>query len=1146
MARRIKDWCFLGCILVAVQVVLCPPVWGQDATTGQIVGNLIDPTGAMIPDALVTVKNTDNGQSLTVPANALGHYVAPLLPPGHYTVTVKAPGFAPLTKGPIIVPVGTSTTVNLQLAVGAAQQEITVQAGAEVLQTENASSGSTTDHLTLTALPLTNRNFTQILQLSPGVASRLPDAAALGRNTVDVNVNGARVADNSYQIDGMDASNLHVQGTAGVFAESGISIPNPDAIEEFRVQTGQYDASYGRGSGAQVDVVTKSGTNKFHGDAFEFLRNTVLNANNYFLKTARHARPILKQNQLGGVLGGPVIKDKLFFFLSYQGTYQVNGQGGTSLRSYQMPLLSNSAEGRTAAALGAEFGGQAGFRGGTKIAADGSNINPVALALINYKLPNGNYLIPAPQTVQNAANVNTGGFSAFSLPSTFQEHQMVGNLDYNLNSNNRISGKYFWSRDSQIVAFSTGALPGAGQDSLFENANIALNYTTIMSPTLINKLKLGYHRIYGNVSSEYPVTSASIGIAPSCDNMPFAPIMSITGLFTLGGTFNDQQWADTKAYQAGDQVSWIHGAHNMRMGADVELNRLPFADPEVTRGTMSFQSFPDFLLGLSAAQNGTAFSNVNSAQSICGNTERKYRVNDYDGYFQDDIHLTPSLTLNLGVRLDVYGQVSDSQGRFADFWPQLASNTFPASGQTLSGFIVPSNYRGPVPAGVAANGNKTFAVNPISWNVGPRAGFSWQVPGLKRVVIRGGYGMYYGRTSVNDSYQFILDQPFSISQTNSGTLAALATFQNPWPPAAPVRSGDYPIWVPRTPTSQLTLNLPAPEFRAPLLQQWSFNTQYALTASTMLQVGYVGTKGSRIVATRNINQPTLTVNPDSPAASTFTGPTIAADNIQSRRRYLGMGTITQSAEIAISNYNALQVGLQKRMSHGVQFAVAYTYSKNLTNATGNGTFPGKGSISGDAYNLKQNYGRADFDIPHRLVINFVWEVPYRGTGFGGALLSGWGASGVLTLQNGNPLTISSANSGTIYSTTGNAQMCPGYTYNDIVTPGSTQSKLNRYFNVNAVNCLPPAIGNGYNWGNSGRNIVFGPGVHNLDMSVMRSFKVPGPSEVNSLQFRVEFYNTTNTPQFSDPNTTVTSATFGTITSTALNPRLVQFGLKYLF
>ncbi len=232
---------------------------------------------------------------------------------------------------------------------GTAEQSVTVAAGAEILQTENAAIGQTTDQHTVTALPLTSRNFTEILQLNPGVASNLPNAASLGKGTVDVNVNGARVSDNGYQLDGQDALNVQVQGSTGILAESGVSIPNPDAIEEFRVQTGEYDATFGRSAGGNVDVVTKSGTNQYHGDIFEFLRNTDLNANDFFRNSAGQTRPILRQNQFGGTFGGPIMKNKLFFFVSYQGTRQINGLGSTSLQSVRMPLLSPAASGRTAA-----------------------------------------------------------------------------------------------------------------------------------------------------------------------------------------------------------------------------------------------------------------------------------------------------------------------------------------------------------------------------------------------------------------------------------------------------------------------------------------------------------------------------------------------------------------------------------------------------------------------------------------------------------------------------------------------------------------------------------------------------------------------------------------------------------------------------
>jgi hypothetical protein len=365
-------------LVVFAAIAAIPGAHAQTGSTGQVVGDITDPSAAAIPRAAVTVREIATSETRTVVTDRVGHYVVPLLPPGVYSVRVSAPGFASGEARDITVPAATSTTVNLQLSVGTSEQTVTVEANAEMLQTENAALGQTTDKTTVTSLPLTSRNFTEILQLNPGVASPLPNAASLGKGTVDVNVNGARVSDNGYQLDGQDALNLQVQGSAGILAESGVSIPNPDAIQEFRVQTGQYDASYGRSAGGNVDVVTKSGTNQFHGDVFEFLRNTSLDANDFFRNSVNQSRPVLRQNQFGGILGGPVLKNKLFFFVSYQGTRQTNGQGSTSLQSVRLPLLSADGSGRTTAALGAQFAGLAGQQGGAKIAADGSNINPIA------------------------------------------------------------------------------------------------------------------------------------------------------------------------------------------------------------------------------------------------------------------------------------------------------------------------------------------------------------------------------------------------------------------------------------------------------------------------------------------------------------------------------------------------------------------------------------------------------------------------------------------------------------------------------------------------------------------------------------------------------------------------------------------------
>jgi hypothetical protein len=1139
-------------LTVALFVVVSLASTGQTASTGQLVGNVVDPSGAAIPHAAVTVTETATGTTRKAASDSQGHYVVPLLPPGTYSVTVEGTGgFASRTATGIIVPAATSTTLNLQLSVGSAAENVMVQASSEMLQTEDAALGGTTNALTVTALPLTNRNYTEILQLNPGTASALPNAATVGKGTVDFNVNGARVSDNGYEIDGEDAQNLQVQGSAGILAESGISIPNPDSIEEFRVQTGQYDASFGRAAGASVDVVTKSGTNQFHGDLFEFLRNTAFNANDYFLKSTGQPRPALRQNQYGATFGGPFLKDKLFFFASYQNTGQTNGEGATSQYSVNLPLLSNTATSRTAAALGAEFAGLSGLQGGQAVAADGSNINPVAVALLNATLPNGQYMIPAPQVVQNAGNVSTGGFSSFSLPSTFSENQMLANLDWTPTSKQRLTEKYFWARDVTFSAFSTTDLPGAPTNNINENVNAALQYTYIFSPNKVDQASAGYHRIYGQVTSEYPITNSQIGMTPDCSSMPISPIISVTGTFAMGGTFNDGQVADTKGYQAADELTWVHGAHNMKMGGDYETTDLPFADPETTRGTMSFSSFPDFLLGLDAAQSGdvAGYSNVASAESLCGDAQKEFKETDYDSYFQDDYHVSRNLTLNLGLRWDIYGQISDQLGKFAAFWPQLATNVFPSSGKLLTGFIVPANYPahwGAPPSGVAVNSNNTFAGDAASYSsVEPRLGFSWTP--RNKLVVRGGYGIYYSRTSANDAYQFVADQPFEVAQSNIGTLAAAATFQNPWTPSAPPLASDYPTFVPRTQTSQLSLNLPGPIFNPPMVQQYNLNFQYMLSGNTILQVGYVGTNSRHLEGGQNINQALLTVNPYSSQAATLTSPTTAASNINARRPILGFGNITLAQEILISKYNGLQVMLERRMSRGLQIQVSYTYSKTLTDDTGNGTFPGTGGISGDAYNPLQGYGPASYETPQRFVANFVWQLPVRLTGVPGYILRGWGVSGVITMQSGNPQTFTDTAYTNIYGNTASrAQLCPASTYNDIRVPGKIESNLNHYYNVNAVNCAPPAIGNGYGFGNTGVGIVSGPPEHDADLSVSRTFKVPGPSETNNLLFRAEFYNAFNHPNFTAPSAAAASSSFGHITSMSVEPRLVQFGLKYLF
>ncbi|HEV2385867.1 MAG TPA: TonB-dependent receptor [Candidatus Acidoferrales bacterium] len=1134
----------IGLLVALCAFAAAPPAWTQTSATGQIVGTVQDPSKAVVPNATVTVSNAATGLERTATTSSMGSYAISLLPPGSYTVTVTAAGFKTQSMANVAVAVASTAALNVTLQIGATSQTVTVQESGEMLQTQDAANGTTVNERTVPALPLTNRNYTQILALSPGVVGQVPNAATLGKNSVDVNVNGGRIMDNSYQMDGQDASNLQTQGTAGVVSVGGISIPNPDSIQEFKVQTSLYDAAYGRGSGANVDVVTKAGTDQFHGDLFEFARNDVFNANDFFLNRNGQHRPVLKQHQFGGTLGGPVVKDRLFFFGSYQGTLQTNGEGSSSLASVVLPPLTSD---RSAATLGTEFCGQKGKFGGVGVACDGSNINPVALKLLNTKLSSGQFFIPTPQVIES----NGSGFSVFSIPSTFREDQFLVNTDYVL-AKHRIAERFFWSRAPELQSFTSSNVPGSGINALFLNINSSIKDTYLVSPSVVNEASIGYHRTYGRIDSLTPVKSADIGISPSCNN-PIMPIITVQGSFELGGNFNDGQYTVSQTYAAQDQISWIKGRNDIRAGVGFERVALPFADPAVNRGDMTFLSFPDFLLGMSAAQNGSPFSNLFTSDGLCGDTQRHFRVNDWTSFFQDDLRVSSHLTLNLGVRYDVYGQSSDTTGHLVDFWPQLANNDF-SSGGTLTGLIAASNFPGTLPAGVARNSNETFAGNPYAWGaVQPRFGFAWQPGFNNRLVLRGGYGLYYSRTSINDAFQLITSPPFFLRQTNSGVLNAAATFQVPFNPGPPAFSA-FPVWVQRTANTQLSLASINPDWTPPLSNQWGLSVEYGFTPSTMLQVGYVGTNGQRIELTRSINEAFL-ASPSNPVNGVTTN-TLA--NARQRVTFLGYspGGLGQAAEIGSSMYHSLQTSLLKRMSRGLQFQVAYTYGKAMTDATGFGTFPSGGGLQNDVRHPGENWGPADFDRRQRFVANYLWNLPsYRkAAGFAGKMLSGWGASGVITVQTGPTLTFTDNRSGTIFGFSGQrAQLCSGATYGSIPTSGSVQSRLSNFFNASAF-CPPAAIGNGFAYGTTGRGITVGPGQHNLDMAIFKTTKIPGFTEASSLEFRAEFYNTFNTPQFSSttttqfstPMTVVGSANFGQITSTSVSPRLIQFGLKYIF
>ncbi len=430
-----------------------------------------------------------------------------------------------------------------------------------------------------------------------------------------------------------------------------------------------YDAGYGRGAGANVEVITKSGSNQLHGSVFEFLRNDKLDANDFFLNQQNQPRSVMKQNQFGGSLGAPIIKDKFFIFGSYQGTRQVNGLSAGSLSSNSLPPLTDD---RSAATLGQEFCGQAGANGGTAVACDGSNINIVALNLLNTKIPNGTFLIPTPQTI-----TNNQGFSAYSLPGRFTEDQFLINGDYVISDKHRLAERYFYARAPQNVPFSqcffsTPCTPGSDQGAQFNNHVASLKLTSLLSNALVNEAMVDYSRNRGVLVSGSKITDESLGITPGDPTFPKMPTIAVSGLFSVGGNFNDDSDSTVNQFQYSDQIAWTHARHTVRAGFQFVRAQFDFNDPGPRRGILLFLSFPDFLLGLSAAQNGTQFSNVFLSEGIAGSLSKAYRANNYASFVQDDFKMNPRLTLNFGLRWEINGGVSEDQGRFSSVFPSLA------------------------------------------------------------------------------------------------------------------------------------------------------------------------------------------------------------------------------------------------------------------------------------------------------------------------------------------------------------------------------------------------------------------------------------------------------------------------------------------
>ena len=1136
--------------------LLCGSVLhAQTASTGALSGVVIDPSGAVVPNAEAKITSDATGESRTTHTRTDGTFVFPQLPAGDFRVTVTAEGFDIAVRTGVRVNVAETTRLNVELSVRSVTGTVEVSGKTEMAQTDTSALGRVADDRVVESLPLVNRNYTQIIGLSPGITSDVTNAAELGRGSGGLGgatngtfVHGQRSYDNNFQMNGLQINDTYAQGTTS----GGVAIPNPDSILEFKVQTGLYDAAFGRNAGANVNVVTRGGSNEFHGSLFEFFRNTDLNANNFFTNRVGSPRPVLNQNQFGGTLGGPIVKNKLLFFTSYQGTRQVNGV--SSIVTMIGPAFTND---RSAAALGAMFAGQRGaeqnaFGGlGPSIAADGSNINPVALKLFQMKLPSGNYLIPTPQVVNPSAPFASRGISTFSVPSRFSEDQYVANGDYLISSSQKVTGRVFEALSDQTVQFPAANVPGFPNSSgnLFLVSSVSHSWA--ITAHVYNEARLGYDRTRTTTTQQSPFTFSSIGSSapPQSDDLPQ---IVVPGSINLSTAAIGQRVQNLILFD--DSLSWVTGRHTIRAGGGITRLRRNFTNFRQP-AQIQFPTWPDFLLGLNAQGNGTAsgpapFSNIIASVDLTGQFDRAARTWEVNSYIQDDYRVSRSLTLNLGLRWEFAPPFSDALGRASDVYVGLLNPNPPAAG-TLAGVVVASNFSGTIPAGVTQASNESTLNGTADSGIAPRVGFAWKaLPNSDRIVLRGGYGVYYSRYTGQAQSQTTTTQPFGQLRIISGPSDSTATWASPFRPPVPTPA-TYPAFFPYTPSSTASQNAVDPSLRPGFVEEYSMNIQTQLGRDFLLETGFVGTRGTRLLRIRSVNEAMLASVSDPIRGVT----TNTVGNVQSRVPYQGWSaaSLQQVESAGAMWYNGLEVSLTKRFSSGLQFLASYTWSKTLdTDGANVVQNSGAGTAIGEQNNDRQRYGPASFSRPQRFIVSYVYELPWlkASKGLVHTALAGWSVAGVTTFQSGQPLTILSTNTNNVYgitSTSGDrAQLAPGCTYPQIGTAGSVTSRILSYFNTGCFT-KAPVIGSdgvGTGFGNSGVGIVRGPAQNNFDISLAKQF--PMYRDRVALQFRAEFFNTFNTPQFASPDTTFTDAAFGQVTATSVSPRLIQLALKVVF
>ena len=1041
---------------LAIALLVLVETAHAQSVVGAVSGVIRDPSGARVPGAAVTLTRQETGVQRTATSDARGEFTIAAVAPGEYRLQAEHQGFLRYVRT-LIVEVDQRQDLRVDLALEAAGKVTVEVAGiAPLVRPESPAMGGVIDNRQILGLPLDGRDFYQFSLLLPGVAPAAEGSAGSVRGAFSISVNGAREDANNFLLDGAYNGDPKLNG---------VSVTPPvDAIREFEVATSTYDASFGRNAGGQVNVVTRSGSNQFHGTAYEFFSNGALDANNFFAPSDQPA-PLYRRNQFGGTLGGPVVRNSTFFFVDYQGTRTAAGQ----------TLITN------VPAL-AERGGD--FSQSALIALDPSTGQPIP----GNKIPSY-YLNPAGAALAALyplPNRDVAGANFVSSPSlTDGQNQFDLRLDHSFRQSDNLFVRYSFMDDNLFDPFAGSAgdasIPGYGIQVPSRAQNTVLGETHIFTPAVLNELRLAFNRVSnGDYQQGQGVSiNRQLGLPELSTNARDwgLTLTSLNGFSAIGNDPTTPEHGTTNTWQIADTATWVHGPHLVKFGVDLRLlQQNAYRDIE-SRG---FFNFTGLLLGnpleelLLGAPTETGGATENNPQHLRGRS--------YNLFVNDTWRLRRDLALTLGLRYEYNSPAVDAANR---------ANVYDAA----TGSLVQLGQAG-CPRG---------GYDPQYSNFAPRFGLAWSPGGRDTTVIRAAYGIHYDQSSLAPGEGLYFSAPyynFNVYYPIQGLVNL--SLSNPFP-------ADFPF---PYPGSAIAFQR---DLRTPAVQQWSLGVQRELGKARVLEIAYVGSKGTHLIDSRNINQPQPSVNRQNP------GPNPNFSEID----------IIESQ--ANSTYNSLQARLQQRLWQGLSLLASYTYAKSIDDASGFFSTTGDPNFPQNSYDLGAERGRSDFDIRQRFTVSYAYDLPFLRRH---RWIGGWQSFGVLTFQTGRPFTVALLpdNDNT---NTGISQL--GFGANDrpnvAGNPALSSPTAREWLNTAAFTTPPYG-----SFGNAGRNILDGPGLQAVNVSIVKNTAI---AERLNVQFRTEFFNALNRANYNLPDKFLGSPTFGQVVS-AQDPRRIQFALKFLF